>query len=145
MPVPSPEPIVTHMAHGEYPRPEWSSRAYLEAAVAVSGWAASPGVPSPSWGPSGGASLAQSSSNSTRHLPASSRSILSLARKVRPERPLKPGTGFSVRPTGDVPPRSIDVVSDAISSLTTGAGRFLPALNFQITNPQPGSSRVQHE
>ena len=33
----------------------------------------------------------------------------------------------------------------AMSSLTTGAPRVLPALLFQITKPQPGSSRDQHE
>ena len=52
--------------------------------------------------------------------------------KVRPERPRKPVTGFSV-------------LKFAISSRTTETGRIFPAFRFQITNPQPGSSFVQHE
>ena len=45
-----------------------------------------------------------------------------------PARLLKPVTGFSVRPV-------------LISSRATATGSCLPALPFQITNPQPGSSR----
>src|SRR3954452_19554398 len=55
-----------------------------------------------------------------------------MARNERPERPLKPVTAFSVLPV-------------AISSRATAAGSVLPALLFQITKPQPGSSRDQHE
>ena len=68
-----------------------------------------------------------------------------MARNVRPERPRKPVTAFSVRPTPGSSPRSRDAASDAISSLATATGRILPAFFFQITNPQPGSSRDQHE
>jgi len=49
-----------------------------------------------------------------------------------PERLLKPVTGFTVRPV-------------LISSLATAIGSCLPALDFQMTKPQPGSSRDQHE
>ena len=49
-----------------------------------------------------------------------------------PERPLKPVTARAVRPV-------------AISSFATACGSVLPALLFQITNPQPGSSRDQQE
>ncbi len=91
--------------------------------------------------------LAHSSSKSTFHLPSSSSrgSIFSLARKLRPERPRKPVTAFSVRPIGGSSPRSSEALSDAISSLATATGRFLPAFFFQITKPQPGSSFDQHE
>ena len=56
----------------------------------------------------------------------------SRARKLLPERPLKPVTAFSVRPV-------------LISSRATATGNCLPAFDFQITNPQPGSSRAQQE
>src|SRR3954468_16944043 len=94
---------------------------------------------------SGGGSFAHSSSKSTRHLPSSFCSSLSLARNVRPERPLKPGTAFSVRPEPGSSPRSRECLSDSISSFTTDGGRFFPAFFFQITKPQPGSSFDQHE
>ena len=61
-----------------------------------------------------------------------SASSASRARNDLPERPLKPVTGFAVRPV-------------AISSRATASGSVLPALLFQITKPQPGSSRDQHE
>ena len=54
-------------------------------------------------------------------------------------------TAFSVRPIGGSSPRSRDALRDAISSLATATGRFLPAFFFQITKPQPGSSFDQHE
>ena len=54
-------------------------------------------------------------------------------------------TGFSVRPTPGSSPLSREARSDSISSFATDTGRFLPAFFFQITNPQPGSSRDQHE
>ena len=77
-------------------------------------------------------SRAHGSSNSTRHLPSSACCSASRARNDLPERPLKPVTGRAVRPV-------------AISSFATAIGSVLPALLFQITNPQPGSSRDQHE
>src|SRR5262249_57153444 len=90
-------------------------------------WASSPS------GASGGLapSLAHGSSNSTRHLPSSLCCSARRARKLLPERPLKPVTAFSVRPV-------------LISSRATDTGSCLPALDFQITNPHPGSSRDQH-
>jgi hypothetical protein len=78
-------------------------------------------------------------------LPSSVCSSRSFARKVRPERPRKPVTAFSVLPTPGSSPRSRDWRSDSISSFATDTGSDLPALRFQITNPQPGSSRDQHE
>ena len=96
-------------------------------------------------GASGGGSFAHSSSKSTRHLPSSVCSSFSFARNVRPERPLKPGTGLTVRPEPGSSPRSRECLRDSISSLTTDGGRFLPAFFFQITKPQPGSSFDQHE
>jgi len=45
---------------------------------------------------------------------------------------LKPVTCLAVRPV-------------VISSFATAAGSCLPAFAFQITKPQPGSSRDQHE
>jgi hypothetical protein len=77
-------------------------------------------------------SFAHASSNSTRHLPSSDCCSASLARNDFPERPLKPVTCFSVRPV-------------LISSRATAIGSVLPVFDFQITNPQPGSSRAQHE
>ncbi len=77
-------------------------------------------------------SLAHGSSNSTRHLPSSDCSSARRERNDLPLRPLKPVTGFSVRPV-------------ATSSRTTAAGSVLPVLDFQITKPQPGSSRDQQE
>lgn len=91
------------------------------------------------------ASDAQSSSNSTRHLPSSAGTIFSLARNDRPERPLKPVTGLAVRPDAGCSPRSIDSRRLSISSFATDRGSILPAFFFQIANPQPGSSFDQHE
>src|SRR5439155_17136169 len=105
-----------------------------EAAGAASvGAAPSPSAAAPS--SAGGCARgprAQSSSNSTRHLPSSFCSSLSFARKVRPDRPLNPVTGLAVLPV-------------AISSLTTETGRILPAFFFQSTKPQPALALLQHE
>ena len=75
-----------------------------------------------------GGSFAHSSSNSTRHLPSSACSSLSLARKVRPERPRKPVTAFSVRPTPGSSPASREWRSDSISSFATDTGSVLLGL-----------------
>ena len=93
----------------------------------------------------GRAPVAQSSSKSTRHLPSSSCSSLSLARKVRPERPRKPVICLAVRPTPGSSPASRDVRSDSINSVATDTGSDLAAFFFQITKPQPGSSFDQQE
>ena len=53
-------------------------------------------------------------------------------------------TGLAVRPTPGSS-RSREARSDSISSLATDTGSDLPALRFQITIPQSGSSRDQHE
>src|SRR3954471_14254380 len=137
-PLPSPEPIVTHMGAG------WCQE-LLTGAAGVSEASAGGVSGPPSEGASGGGSFAHSSSKSTRHLPSSFCSSLSFARKVRPERPLNPGTGFKVRPDPGSAPPVRDCLSDSISSFTTDGGRFLPAFFFQITKPQPGSSFDQHE
>ena len=50
-----------------------------------------------------------------------------------PGRPARnPVTGLLVQPV-------------RMSSRTTAGDSVLPALDFQMTNPQPGSSRDQHE
>src|SRR5215218_7345690 len=107
------------------------------AEVAYAAWAggaAAPSSPAGCSSPSGGLapSRAHGSSNSTRHLPSSVCISASFARNERPDRPLKPVTAFSVRPL-------------EISSRATAGGSVLPALLFQITKPQPGSSRDQQE
>src|SRR5919201_22104 len=104
--------------------------ALARALVGERGAAASAASSSPSGGRA--PSRAQGSSNSTRHLPSSVCISARRARNDRPERPLKPVTARSVRPR-------------AISSRAPAAGSVLPAFDFQITNPQPGSSRDQHE
>ena len=107
------------------------AEAAAAAAAAGNGAPAAASVPASA---SGGfaPSRAQGSSNSTRHLPSSPCTSARRARNERPVRPLKPVTGFAVRPVW-------------MSSRATAAGSCLPALPFQITNPQPGSSRDQHE
>ena len=85
--------------------------------------------------PSGGLapSRAHGSSNSTRHLPSS----VCIERQPRAERAARAALEAGHRPSrcGRV----------AISSRATAGGSVLPALDFQITKPQPGSSRDQHE
>ena len=106
--------------------------------------AASASARSSSASPFGG-SLAHSSSNSTRHLPGSACSSLSLARKVRPARLRKPVTGL----LGAAHARVLAALARGPQALDQllgdGDGRFLPAFFFQMTKPQPGSSRDQHE
>src|SRR6266513_6089794 len=105
-------------------------------AAAAGGWpATADSAAASSVSASGGlaaSSLAHGSSNSTRHLPSSFWTRARRARNERPARLLKPVTGLVVRPR-------------VISSRATDTGSCLPALPFQITNPQPGSSRPQQE
>src|SRR5436305_2824407 len=71
-------------------------------------------------------SRAHGSSNSTRHLASSVCCNARRARKLLPERPLKPVTAFSVRPV-------------LMSSRATDPGSSLPPLAAPIPQPQPAS------
>ena len=83
-----------------WPEAARATRAY---AAVVSAGAAAPPPSGAGVSSSGGLapSLAHGSSNSTRHLPSSFCISASLARNERPLRPLKPVTGFAVRPVRD--------------------------------------------
>src|SRR3954447_496618 len=126
------EPLTPHSSERASPgqqRQTAERRAYAAAVLSVVCVASAPSASC-----SGGfaPSRAHGSSNSTRHLPSSPCSSASFARNERPERPRNPVTALAVLPV-------------EISSRTTATGSCLPALLFQITNPQPGSSRDQHE
>ena len=89
----------------------------------------SPRDPPAAWRPR----AAHGSSNSTRHLPSS---------RLHQRQPRAERAPRAALEAGD---RACAVRPVAISSRATAAGSVLPALLFQITNPQPGSSRDQHE